>query len=105
MAYIVRATDLRELDMTEPNERSAVLQHVAVILSTVKGSVPLYRDFGLSEDILDLPVNVAKARLASEISEVLDKYEPRAKVLSVRFDNDKQMPGRLVPVVEVEVDE
>ncbi|MCI8757344.1 MAG: GPW/gp25 family protein [Oscillospiraceae bacterium] len=53
--------------MTDPVE--SVLQNIAVILSTPKGSVPMYRDFGISVDILDRPIPVAKAMMTADIKE------------------------------------
>jgi len=50
----------------------AVLQNIALILATPKGSVPLYRDFGLSWEPLDKPMPVAQAMMTGEVRETIE---------------------------------
>lgn len=104
MSYQVRATDLGNIRLNEPETMSAVLQNIALILATPKGSAPFYREFGISNEFLDKPVPVAKAMMISEVREAVEEWEPRAAVMNVRFSEDAAEPGRLVPVVEVEID-
>ena len=80
----------------------SVLQNIAVILSTPKGSVPMYRDFGISVDILDRPIPVAKAMMTADIKEAIEQWEPRVTFISVDFMED-ELNGRLIPMVEVEI--
>jgi len=86
--------------VTDPVE--SVLQNIAVILSTPKGSVPMYRDFGISVDILDRPIPVAKAMMTADIKEAIEQWEPRVTFISVDFMED-ELNGRLIPMVEVEI--
>ena len=86
--------------MTDPVE--SVLQNIAVILSTPKGSVPMYRDFGISVDILDRPIPVAKAMMTADIKEAIEQWEPRVTFICVDFMED-ELNGRLIPMVEVEI--
>ena len=65
MSYTVSATDLKSIQFSEKNELNAVLQNIAVILSTPRGSVPLYRDFGLDWSFLDKPAPVAKVLMVA----------------------------------------
>lgn len=44
MSYKVKATDLTNIRFNETDTLSSVLQNIAVILSTPKGSVPQYRE-------------------------------------------------------------
>jgi len=89
----------------ESDKVRSILQNVAIILSTRQGSVPMYRDFGLPMNFVDKPFNVAQPLIISEIVEAIQNYEPRAKVVNVRFIAERGSPDRLVPVVEVEIDE
>jgi len=83
-----------------------IIQNVAVILSTIKGSVPLDRDFGLIADFLDRPIPVAQAMVASEIVAEVEKQEPRVKVTMVVFVEDENtMDGVMVPQVSIEIRE
>lgn len=80
-----------------------IFQNVRTIISTPKGSVPLDRDFGLSQTFLDQPVPVAKAKALPEIIEAVEKYEPRAKVTRVWWVASDEMAGCVVPSVRIRV--
>lgn len=81
----------------------SVLQNLAVLYSTKKGTVPLYREFGLEMKFVDKPMEVAKVLLMNDVIEATKKYEPRANVVSVRFESGKEINGTAVPIVEVSI--
>ncbi len=83
---------------------ASVLQNVAVILATRKGSVPLYRSFGLNMDFLDKPAPAARVRMIAEVREAVETWEPRATVRGVTFSGDLERPDLLAVEVEI-VDE
>ena len=101
MRYKVSA--LESLRLEKPESVQAVLRNIAVLLATRKGSVPLYRDFGISWDMLDKPLPVARSMLISEIREAIERWEPRATFIGVEFAQDPAQPGTLLPIVEVEI--
>ena len=103
MSYLVSAADLENIRLNEADEVNAALQNIALILATPKGSAPFYRDFGISSEFLDKPVPVAKVMMISEVREAVEEWEPRASVVNVNFKENVLEPGRLVPVVEVEI--
>lgn len=105
MSYTVKATDLGGLTLNETDVTASVLQNVAIILNTWKGECPLYRDFGISPEVLHRPINAAKALLQAEIIEAINTYEPRAIVNDITFTVDSAEPDRLIPIVELEVDD
>ena len=74
---------------------------LTVLLGTREGEQALDRNFGLNWDFLDMTTAAAKARLTAEIIEKIKKYEPRAKIKSVKFKSD--VNGLLSPVLEVSV--
>ena len=80
-----------------------VVQNVRMIISTVKYSVPMDREFGIEGAILDRPVNVAKAHLTKEICRAVRRYEPRAEITDINFDGDES--GRLTPKIKVQINE
>lgn len=82
-------------------EVEEILQNVRVILSTIKGSVPLDRDFGVDASYLDKPINVAKAMLSSEIIKAVRAYEPRVTITAVDFTAN--LDGTLKPKIEVRI--
>jgi phage baseplate assembly protein W len=103
MSYKISPGNLGKITLSETDTVTAVMQNIAVLLSTRRGSVPLYRDFGLTMDFVDRPIPAAKPLIVAEIENALREYEPRATLISVTFETDKSMPGRLIPTVEVEI--
>ena len=72
-----------------PSSRTAeILQNVQTILMTLKKSVPMDREFGISGDTMDLPIATAQAKFTSEIVAAVSKYEPRAQVLKISYRGD-----------------
>ena len=76
------------IDFAPASEIAEILQNVRTILTTRRGSVPLERDFGLSWEHIDQPINVARALMKAEIIESVERFEPRAVVEAVTFDED-----------------
>ena len=103
MSYTVSATDLSRLRFGETDTVNSVLHNIAVILATPRGTVPLYRDFGLDMTFLDKPVPAAKVLMVAPVREAVERWEPRARVLNVSFQTDPAQPGTLIPTVEVEI--
>ena len=80
-----------------------VLQNVRMIISTVKYSVPMDREFGIDGTVVDRPINIAKAHLSNEIFNAVRRYEPRAVIESINFDGDES--GQLTPKIKVQINE
>lgn len=103
MRYKVSTTDLSDLRMGETETVNATLRNIAVMLATRKGSVPLYREFGIPWDFVDKPMPVAKAMMVAPVREALERWEPRAAFVDIDFRQDLSRPGQLIPIVEVEI--
>ena len=103
MSYQISATDLGNIRLNESETVNSVLQNIALILATPKGSVPFYRDFGISNEFLDKPMPVAKLMIIGEVREAIEDWEPRATVSDISFAEDPLEPGKLIPTVEVEI--
>ena len=101
MAYVIKASETPQIDLAPDSVIKEVIQNVRTIVTTIKYSIPLDREFGIDGSIVDLPMNVAKARLTNEIFHAIKKYEPRAVIESITFQGDET--GRLVPIVEVSI--
>ena len=83
-----------------------VLQNVAMILTTPKGTVPLRRDWFVNLSFLSTPTPAAQVRVASEIFQAIRRHEPRARIVGpVRFiqSDTEALGGRIIPAVTVEV--
>jgi phage baseplate assembly protein W len=79
-----------------------VMQNVRTILTTRRGTVPLDRDFGISFEFLDSPINKTRAKAEQEIFLQLKKYEPRAILKQIKWDTNV-ISGQISPTVKVEV--
>ncbi len=73
-----------------------------MVLSTRKGSVPPYRDFGLSRDYTDLPLTGAMLYRVAGIGRQIEKYIPRIRVRDIVFDSGNPAGGILEPTVAME---
>lgn len=102
MIYTVKAKK-PGLILVPGNTVEAVLQNVCVLISTIQGEVPLDRTLGLKGEFLDKPIPTAQAILVTEVLEALEAKEPRAQLVSAAFEGDEDDPGKLIPVVEVEI--
>ena len=105
MNYIVSSKSLGKITLNETDPAASILQNIAIFLKTWQQSVPLYRSFGLSKRFVDKPIPVAMSLLVAEITEALPKFEPRATLKNVTFEADSDHPGKMIPTVEVEINE
>ena len=80
-----------------------VLQNVANIMRTIKGEIPLLREFGVGQS-LDKPINQIQGLYTKEILEQVGKYEPRAKIKKLEFsiEYEKISINAQVEVIRIE---
>lgn len=98
---IIKATDQRKLTLAPETDADARAQELFILISTIKGECPLYRDFGVDHDYLHMPVNAAQTAYTVAITEALRKYLPDVEINKIRFEYDRAMEGMLNPVLEV----
>lgn len=102
MAYLVDLMGKAEkINFAPSSVVEEVLQNVRVIISTMKYTIPLDREFGIDASIVDKPINQAKARFTNEIIQAIRYYEPRAKIEKITFTGEDT--GKLSPRLEVSV--
>lgn len=104
MVYTVTAEAARAAPLdfraVEPVER--VLQGVRLALTTPKGSVPMYREYGLDMSVLDRPAPIAQALLTATVRETVERWVPEATVKGVTFGGAFSR-GQMQIRVEVEI--
>lgn len=105
MEYTVSATDLAHIQLNEEDRVKEILRNVAVILATPKGSVPMYRSFGLDMSFLDKPMNIAKNLAVIPVREAIEEWEPRAVYKDIELYPDLSNPGKLAFTVQIEIKE
>ena len=103
MKYDIYLNSFDNINFAPADKYTEVYQNVRTLLSTIKFSVPLDREFGINADYVDKPTPKAMAMLSEEIIEAIGRYEPRAVVDSINFEGDKD--GRLIPKVRITVNE
>ena len=101
--FRVAGDDSPAIDFAPDSTAAEVLQNVLTIITTVKGTIPLDRNFGIDGSAIDLPMPQAQAKMTNEIFQAIKQYEPRATIESISFSGD--INGRLVPAVEVSIHE
>lgn len=101
MAYIIKMGETPQIDFFPTSVLEEVIQNVRTIVTTIKYSIPLDREFGMDGSVVDLPINIAQAKLTNEIFRAVRRYEPRAIVESITFQGEEQ--GRMIPTVEVSI--
>lgn len=85
----------------EDDTAKSVIQNIALLLCTKKGTVPMYREFGIDMEFIDKPIGIAEAIAYKEVTEALERFEPRAKLKNLTFKSSKE--GRMSLAVEVTV--
>ncbi len=68
--------------------RREIERNIKTILSTPKGTCPLYRDFGIDMEPLDAPTLAAQNMLTVAIIDAIEEWEPRAQVTDVTINTD-----------------
>lgn len=99
MQYVITTKDPTTINMSPKNEAEEVLQNIRTILATAKGTVPLDREFGLDNTVIDLPTSLGKAKLTNEIFQAVKRYEPRVTIDSISFSGD--ISGKIIPKVVI----
>lgn len=103
MKYKVTLDDT--VNFAPESETEEILQNIRTILTTRVGTVPLFRDFGISWKHVDKPYPVAKALMQAAVIDAIELFEPRATIESVEFNDTAAdaMEGILKPIVIVSI--
>lgn len=91
------------LNFAPATKAERIIQNLRIILKTRRGSLPNYRDFGLSWDYIDRPIHEAKALLAADVIETVERYEKEVRIVSVTFGESDAIDGKLKPIVGFEI--
>ena len=95
--------DMSPVNFAPATELEEIIQNVRTVLTTLKKSVPMDREFGISGEVVDLPIAVAQAKLTAEIVAAVNKYEPRASVVAVSYEG-VETDGKVTTKVRIKVD-
>lgn len=70
------------------DEEDEMRQELNTLLSTKAGSVPAFRDYGISWECLDAPYEVAESLFFQELLRKVERYIPSIQIQSVEFGHD-----------------
>ena len=101
MIYSV-SSDNMDYKLCENDRIKSILQNISLIISTRKGSVPMYRGFGLPMKFIDKPANIADTLLLSEAIDAISTYEPRAEVIEAHVVQSSAA-GKIIIKLGVEI--
>lgn len=79
-----------------------ILQNVAMIINSVVHSCPMDRGFAWDGSILDRPIHIIPTLLSSRLIAAVNRYEPRAQVVSVTYTGNADN-GQIRPKVKVRI--
>ncbi len=79
------------------NEAEDIKRCLTALYLIREGEQPLDREFGLSQDFIDQPENIARNMLALEIIEKTKRYEKRVTVEKVAYQQGDA--GQTIPIV------
>lgn len=99
----INASDDYTLNFEQDDNVKSVVQNVSLLLNTKRGTVPMHREFGLAMEFVDKPIDVAETIAFAEISEAIERFEPRATLADITFEKAKD--GKMAMVVEVSIND
>jgi hypothetical protein len=94
-------TLLADIDLAPANTHQEVIQNVAVILSTVQKSCPMFRGLGLPSELYGRPLNVVENILVGYLYDQIEEYEPRAIISEINFETESKT-GKMIPIITLE---
>lgn len=65
-----------------------IKRNVTALIETPEGTCPGDRSYGIPQDFIGLPINVAKNQAALAVIDKLELYEPRAALIEVTTTGD-----------------
>jgi len=102
--YEVIGNPLTEIEIAVGGWRE-IAQCIKTIVTTWRGSLFLDRQFGIDSSIIDQPENMVLENLIIDVTEQIEKYEPRADIVIITFDQSQLNEGLIVPIVKFRVKE
>ncbi|WP_167955142.1 lysozyme [Anaerosporobacter faecicola] len=87
---------------TTTSEDDEIMQGLKTLYTTPEGTIPLDRVYGLNQDFIGYPTELAKNMYALEVINKTEVYEPRVEV-DVSFEDSED--GKIIPVIKIKKSE
>lgn len=78
------------LNYLETEEVLKIRQNLDCLYSSAEGTFPGDRSFGLNQDFISMPINIAQNKIALEIIQKTEKYESSVQVKDIEFIFNEQ---------------
>lgn len=79
-------------------------QNLMVLFLVLRGTQPLERGLGMTWNQVDRPIQQVQVDVAMELYDQVDRYEPRAEIVSVSCRGDA-LTGKVVPEIKFRLKE
>lgn len=103
--YILDFEEEKDYSLTPATLAEEVLQNVRFIVKTRKGSVPLFRDFGVDWNFLDRPIAEARLIAIPDIISEIQTREPRAEIVDISYKGTNAEDGKIKLKLTIRVKE
>lgn len=94
---------LLQFEPDNENELERYRRGLETLYSTVEGSCPGDRKFGLSNEYVDELPEVAESTFSLEVYNKTEAYVPQVEILDISFENDAE--GRIRPKITIGLNE
>ena len=101
MIFTIRGDEKMPFSVFPEDENAEIIQNVRLLITSDRYNIPLAREMGKNLDPIGERIQIAKMREYQNILDLIEEYEPRAKVIRLDFDIDSDQ-GKLIPILEVE---
>ncbi len=101
MKFTIDMTKKYELTLAPRNRMEELEQSIYILINTMRGEVPCYREFGINTDYLHKPISVAKQQYAAAVAAAVERFIPGIQVRRITFAENVNSPGNLKPIMEV----
>lgn len=103
--YVLDFEEEKDFLLVSTTTAEEVLQNVRFIIKTRKGSLPLFRDFGVDWGFLDRPIAEARLMAIPDIISEIQTREPRAEIVDINFGGTNAEDGKIKLKLTIRVKE
>ena len=80
--------EIRTVNMDGMSDFGRIDRNLKTLITSLEGTIPGSRGFGLSADITDLRPDYARNDFAEELDEKVEQFIPEARIADVEYDTD-----------------
>ena len=93
------------LSLEPATKTERIIQSIFIVLNTVAGEVPCYREFGIDASFEHKPIQAAQSLYAASATEAIERFVPEVQVQRITFADSQDDSTTLRPILEVSISE